>query len=181
MANFGISVGTLIGGASAPLQYPFINGFWPSWASIEFRFAIAGGAPSAPNPSLQSIDYKITTERKKTRGTNVKPFGKTRGSADFTCKIKMLLHEWNLLAQALAQQSTSGSSFGTVYFNLQVQYAEANMAIITDTILGCTLDSSEQSSSDGVEDIMVESELNPLDILRNGLSVSDQPLGATQF
>jgi hypothetical protein len=181
MANLGINTGTLIGGAGQPLQYPFVNGFRPSWASIEFRTALAGGAPSAPNPAFQSIDYKATTERKKTRGTNVKPFGKTRGTADFTCKIKMLLHEWNILAGQLAQLSTTGSAYGTVYFQLQVQYAEANMTIITDTIIGCTLDTAEQSSSDGVEDIMVESELSPLDILRNGLSISDQPLGAPNF
>lgn len=187
MANLGVNIGVLQGGLTAPLQYPFVNGFRPSWASIEFKISIAGGAPGSAIIGMQSIDYKISRERKKTQGTNVKPLAKTRGKVDFTCKIKLLLAEWtNLIAQLAAQDPTGNNAYGDVFFQLNVKYAEANMAIINDTILGCTIDSAEQSSADGSDDIMVESELNPLDILRSGpngvgLSISNQVLGAPNF
>jgi hypothetical protein len=182
MGNLGINLGVLVGGIGAPIQYPFINGFRPSWASIEFAFAFSGGTASAPNFALQSIDYGITRERKKTRGTNVDPLGKTRGMIDYKCKIKMLLAEWNVLINQLGQQDPTGNfAYGDIFFQLTVQYAEPNTNLITDVIQGCTLDSSEQSSSEGADDIVVESELSPLKILRNGQPMSSQPLGAPNF
>jgi len=158
-----------------------INGFRPSWASIEFKFNLTGaGAP--PMVAMQSIDYKMTRERKKTRGTNVNPLGKTRGTIDYTCKIKLLLAEFNLLIGQLGQLDTTGNNaYGDVFFELDITYSEANLPIVADTVQGCTIDSVEQSSAEGAEDIMVECELSPLLILRNGQPMSNQPLSAPNF
>lgn len=181
MANLGVNVGVLVGGVGAPLQYPLINGYRPSWASIEFKFNLTG-AGSAPNYAMQSIDYKVTRERKKTRGTSVYPLAKTRGSVDFTCKIKILLAEFNQLIGQLGQLDPTGNNaYGDVAFELDVSYTEPAFTIVTDQILGCTIDSVEQSSSEGVEDIVIECELAPLQILRNGQPISSVPLAAPQF
>lgn len=176
MANFGINIGALIGALGAPIVYPFINGFRPSWASLEFRF---GGAL---NYSVQSINYKIERTRKKTYGTNTEPLGKTRGFVDYTCKVKMLLAEFNqLIAQLGNQDQTGNNAFGDVFFNIDVSYSEANSNLIADKIIGCTIDSVEQDSAVGAEDIVVEFETAPLKITRNGQQMSSQTLGAPQF
>jgi hypothetical protein len=175
MAN-NFNIGSLTGALGAPILYPLINGFRPSWASIEFQWG------STINYALQSIDYKAVRTRKKTRGTNVDPFSKTRGSADYDCKIKVLLSESDAFMAQLAQQDPTGQgAYGDVFFMVTVKYAEPSMAIITDTILGCTIDSIEQSSSEGVEDIVREHELSPLLILHNGRRMSSQLLGAPQY
>jgi hypothetical protein len=178
----GVDIGLIIGGSlSGAINYPLINGFRPSWASAEFKFNLTGSG-AAPNYSMQSADYKLTRTRKKTRGTNVNPLGKTRGSIDYTCKIKMLLAEWNALAGQLAGLDPTGNNgYGDVFFTLHISWADPASVIIEDVILGCTLDTAEQSSSEGDDDIVVESELNPLLILRNGLPMSQQPLGAPQI
>ncbi len=183
MANLGINLGVLVGGIGAPIQYPLVNGFRPSYASIEVSFAIAGGIGNAPNFAIQSIDYGITRERKKTRGTAVKPLGKTRGTVDFKAKFKMLLQEFNLFIAQLGQADPTGNNaYGDVYFQTTLQYSEqAAGLLVTDTIVGCTIDAVEQSTSEGADDIVVECELNPLDILRNGQSISSQTLGAPNF
>lgn len=184
----GIDIGLLSGGLQSPLGYPLINGFRPSWASAEFKFNLTGSG-AAPNYSIQSVDYKATRERRITYGTNVNPLGKTRGKITYTGKIKMLLAEFNSLIAQLASLDPSGNQgYGDVFFSLHISWTDPlpNPAtgigsLTEDVLMGCTIDSVEQSSSEGAEDIVVESELSPLLILRNGLPMSAQPLGAPQF
>lgn len=184
----GFDVGVLTGGLSDPLGYPLINGFRPSWASVEIKFNLTGSG-AAPNYAIQSVDYKATRERKATYGTNVNPLGKTRGKITYTAKVKMLLAEWNNLIAQLGQLDPTGNQgYGDVFFSLHISWTDPQPNILTgignlveDILIGCTLDSAEQSSSEGPDDIVVESELTPLLILRNGLPMSSQPLGAPQF
>jgi hypothetical protein len=179
MANtFGIfqNAATGLSPLGQPLQYPLINGFRPSWASIEFNIA------GILNYSIQSAEYKATRTRKKTRGTAVNPIAKTRGSIDYDCKVKMLLAEsMQLLAQLGSVDPTGNNAYGDIFFTMTVQYAEPNSNIITDTIMGCTVDTVEQSSSEGVEDIVIEHDFAPLLILRNGQPMSSTSIGAPQF
>jgi hypothetical protein len=176
MANLGINAGVSIGGIGQPLQYPTINGVSYSWASIEFKFA------GAPIVTVQNIDYKITRERKVTYGTNVNPLRKTRGRITYEAKAKILLPELNGLLQALGEQDPTGNNaYGDVFFGTTITYTENGFATITDSILYCTIDSVEQSTSEGVDEVAVEINLNPLLILRNGQPMSSIPLSAPQF
>jgi hypothetical protein len=175
MANFGIGGGFALG-LGIPLQYPNVNGFAYSWASVEFRFS------GAPIVTVQSIDYKAVHRRKQPFGTNVNPLAKTRGQIDNTCKVKILLAELDQFLGALgALDITGNNAYGDVFFVTTVKYAEFGAPIIIDTLNGCTVDSVEQSSSEGVDAIMAEMELNPLQILRNGRPMSSQLLTAPQF
>ena len=74
MSNFGIGFGGGFGlglVVGNPLQYPNINGFSPSWASIEFKFA------GSPIVTVQSIDYAPSNDSKEVYGTNPNVPGQT--------------------------------------------------------------------------------------------------------
>lgn len=174
MANFGLglSLGLSIG---TPLQYPLINGYAYSWASIEFKF------DGSPIITVQSIDYKVTRNRKQPYGTNVNPLAKTRGQIVNEGKCKMLLQEGDNLLGALSLQDITGvGAYGDVFFDVDITYAEGTN-IIADTLIGCTIDEVSESPSEGVDAIMVEFNLAPMQILRNGRPMSSQLLTAPQF
>lgn len=176
MANTGINIGALVGGVGAPISYPTINGVSYSWASIEFKFA------GAPIVAVQSIDYKITRERKVTYGTNVNPLRKTRGKIQYEAKAKILLPELNEFLAALGNADPTGNNaYGDVQFEVDVTYSENGFSTISDKIMFCTVDAVEQSSSEGVDEIVREINLNPLMILLNSQPMSSIPLSAPQF
>jgi hypothetical protein len=173
MANLGIGLSL---GLGIPLQYPLVNGFSYSWASVEFKFN------NAPIITVQSIDYKITNDRKQPYGTNPNPLSKTRGKITNSCKVKILLLELDGFLGALAQNDPTGNNaYGDVFFEVDVTYSENGVGVIADTILGCTVNSVEQSSAEGPDALMVEMELQPLQILRNGRPMSSAILTAPQI
>lgn len=179
--NFGVGIGLGIGaqigfGTGTPLQYPLVNGFSYSWASIEFAFA------SSPIITVQSIDYEVTNEIKWVYGTNPNPLSQTRGKITNTAKAKMLLAEFNLLVSALGQNDPTGNNaYGDVFFDVNVTYSETGNNVISDTLRSCRVLTAKQSSAEGPEAIMVEFDLNPFQILRNGQPMSSAPLSAPPF
>lgn len=179
MSNFsiGLGIGAEIGfGTGTPLQYPLVNGFSYSWASVEFKFA------GSPIITVQSIDYKVTNEVKWVYGTNPNPLAQTRGKITNSGKCKMLLAEFNVLIASLgANDPTGNNAYGDVFFDVDITYAEAGNNVIGDTLRGCRITSVEQSSAESADAIMVEMELNPTKILRNGQPMSSAPLAAPQF
>lgn len=181
MANFGIGLG-LAFGIGIPLQYPLVNGFAPSWASIEFRPQVLGGAPLPVVQTIQSIDYSVKNNSKEVLGTNPNPISVTRGQIANTAKCKMLLYEMNQFLLALAAVDITGlGAYGDVFFDVQVQYAETGGPIITDTLHGCRVYDVSQTSSVGPDAIVCELDLRPLQILRNGMPMSSAQLSAFQF
>ena len=177
--NFGVGLGfsaQLGFGLGLPLQYPLVNGFAYSWASVEFKFA------GSPIITIQSIDYKISNEAKQLYGTNPNPLATTRGKITNSAKCKILLAEGQALISALGQADPTGNNaYGDIFFDTNVTYAEAGNNVISDTLRYCRIYSFDQASAEGPEAIMVEFELNPLVILRNGQPMSSSPLGAPQF
>jgi hypothetical protein len=181
MANFGIGIG-LNFGVGIPLQYPLINGFAPSWASIEAKPQILGGAPLPVLQTIQSIDYEPGNNSKEVRGTNPNPLAVTRGEISNTGKFKILLYELNQFLLALAAVDPTGNgAYGDVFFDLQVQYAESGGPIITDSLRGCRIYKVSQSSSIGPDAIVKEVDLRPMQILLNGMPMSSAVLSAIQF
>lgn len=179
--SFSLGAG-LSFGTGQPLQYPFVNGFAPSWASIEFQPQIVGGNTLPVIFTIQSIDYEVSNDSKQVYGTNPNPLAVTRGQISNTGKCKMLLYEFNAFVQQLANADPTGNSaYGDLFFNITCQFSEAGGPIITDQLLGCRCYKITQSMAQGAEAIMVEIELRPLQILRNGLPMSSAVLSAPQF
>ena len=179
--TIGIGAG-LTFGVGQPLQYPFVNGFAPSWASVEVRPQILGGAQLPVIVAMQSIDYEAANDSKEVRGTNPNPLAVTRGEIANTGKCKLLLYECNQFLNALGNADPAGNfAYGDVFFDVQVQYSEAGGPVITDSLRGCRVYKVTQTAAVGPDAIMVELDLRPLQILRNGQPMSSAVLSAPQF
>jgi hypothetical protein len=179
--TIGIGAG-LTFGVGQPLQYPYVNGFAPSWASVEFRPQILGGAPLPVIVTVQSVDYEVSNDSKEVRGTNPNPLAVTRGEVLNTGKCKMLLYEFNQFANALGSADITGNNaYGDVFFDVQVQFSEAGGPVITDSLKACRIYKVTQTMSVSADAIVVEIDLRPLQILRNNQPMSSAILSAPQF
>jgi hypothetical protein len=163
---------------SAPILYPTINGVRHSWASVEFKIAgqIIYGC--------KTINYSRKRNRTQARGFSPDPIGKTRGFNEYTADVEMYLAEFNYLQgvlqsqAALQQQATNGNGYGDVFFQVTVMYTENGFDQITDTLNGCTMDSTEVGMSQSAEALVRKFELSPLKIIFNGQDDLVVPLTA---
>ncbi len=153
---------------STPIQYPLTNGVRHAFSSIELKIngLIFVG--------FKSINYTRTRSRGLARGNNPDPLGKTRGTNEYKADCEMFLAEFNLL------QSTLGAGYGDVSFPILVTYTENGFDTITDTILNCTVDSTDASNSEGSDPTVRKFELNPTKILFNGIDDLAVPQGGVQ-
>lgn len=159
---------------ATPIQYPLTNGFRHSWASIEVKAA-------GQIFYVTAVNYSRKRNRTMVRENHPDPTGKTVGSNDYSADIEMLLSEFNALQAALillANQAGLNGGYGNVMFSVVVQYSENGLDTVTDTILGCTLDSTEASNSEGTDPSKRKIELNPLKILYGGQDDLATPLQA---
>jgi hypothetical protein len=149
---------------TTPLQYPLVNGVRHSWASIEAKVA-------GQTFYITSVNYARKRNRTMVRVNHPDPIAKTRGSNDYTADIEMLLAEFNafqtiLIAQANAAGLNGG--YGDVAFQVVVSYTENGLDTVTDTIIGCTMDSTDASNAEGTDASKRKMDLAPLKILYGG-------------
>lgn len=154
------------------LQYPLVNGVRHSFASVEVK--VAGQIFFAT-----SVNYSRKRNRTMVKENHPDPVGKTRGSNEYSADIEMLLAEYNALQALLisqAQQQGLNTGYGDVFFTVVVTYTEAGMDTVTDTISGCTMDSTEASNAEGTDPSKRKFEMSPLKILFNGVDDLSSPL-----
>jgi len=159
---------------ASPISYPLVNGTRHSWASVEVK--VAGQIFY-----VTSVNYSRKRNRTIVRENHPDPTAKTRGSNEYSSDIEMLLSEFNSLQAALIQQANQqglNGGYGDVFFQVVVSYSENGLDTVTDSILGCTLDSTEASNSEGTDPTKRKFELNPLKILFNGQDDLATPLQA---
>ena len=159
---------------ATPASYPLTNGYRYAWASIEVK--VAGQVFYAT-----AVNYSRKRNRSLVRVNHPDPIAKTRGSNEFSADIEMLLSEFNALQAALIQQANQqglNGGYGDVFFQVVVQYTENNLDTITDTITGCTLDSTEASNAEGTDASKRKFELNPLKVIFGGQDDAAIPLVA---
>jgi hypothetical protein len=163
---------------TTPIAYPLINGVRHSWASVELK---VGGQIIY---GVKSINYSRKRTRVMARGFSPDPLGKTRGVNEYTADIELYLAEFNYLQavlQALAatqQGAANGNGYGDVFFQVTSMYSENGFDQITDTINGCTMDSTEVGQTQSADPLVRKFELNPLKILFNGQDDLAVPLTA---
>jgi len=150
------------------VKYPTINGTVYAYASIEIK------AAGQVIPVAKSINYSRTRSRGMARGNNPDPYAKTRGSNEYKADIELYLNEFNNLVDLLG-----GAGYGDTTFSILVTYSENGLDTVTDTILGCTLDSTEASNAEGTDALVRKCELNPLKILFKGKDDSANPIKNT--
>lgn len=157
-----------------PIQYPAINGVRHSWASVEVKVG-------TQIFYVTSVNYSRKRNRTMVRENHPDPVAKTRGSNDYSADIELLLAEFNALQAALiaaANAAGLNGGYGDVFFSVVVQYSESGLDTVTDTILGCTLDSTEASNSEGTDPTKRKVDLSPLKILFAGQDDLATPLKA---
>lgn len=159
---------------TTPAQYPLVNGTRHSWASVEVK--VAGQIFY-----VTSVNYSRKRNRTIVRENHPDPVGKTKGSNEYSADCEMLLSEFNNLQAALINQANQqglNGGYGDVFFQVLVQYSENGLDTVSDQILGCTLDSTEASNSEGTDPSKRKFDLAPLKILFAGQDDLAQPLQA---
>lgn len=154
---------------STPIPYPYINGVRHSFASVEFKFngLIFTG--------IANMNYSRTRSRGLVRGNHPDPMGKTIGENEYSAEVELYVAEWNLFQASLGNK---GKGYGDAFFTATCVYSANGFDMITDTILGCTMDTTEASLAKGVDGLSRKIQLNPLKILFNGLDDLAVPLAA---
>lgn len=154
------------------ISYPITNGVRHSWASVEVK--VAGQVFYAT-----ACNYSRKRNRTMVREHHPDPVAKTRGQNEYSADIEMHLSEFNALQNALiaaAKQQSLNGGYGDVFFTVVVQYAEANLDTITDTLQGCTMDSTDSSNAEGTDPSKRKFDLAPLKILFGGQDDLATPL-----
>lgn len=159
---------------ATPIQYPFVNGVRHSWASVEVK--VAGQVFY-----VTSVNYSRKRNRTIVRENHPDPVGKTKGSNEYSGDIEMLLAEFNALQAALialANQAGLNGGYGDVFFQVIVQYSENGLDTVTDSILGCTMDSTDAGNTEGTDATKRKFDLAPLKVLFGGQDDLANPLQA---
>lgn len=153
--------------APTPIPYPFLNGVRHSFASVEFKFngLIFVG--------IASMNYSRTRTRGLVRGNHPDPLGKTIGENEYSADVELYVAEWN---QFQASLGNAGKGYGDQFFTATAVYTANGFDLITDTLLGCTMDTTEAALAKGTDGLSRKLQLNPLKILFNGLDDLAVPL-----
>lgn len=160
-----------------PVQYPLINGYGHSWASIEVSITCDSTGKTldlATAQGFSSINFKRTRSRSKAWGPHPKPLFKTRGQDDFTASIKFYLAVFNFMVL----DTLGGAGYGDRFFTLTIKYLENGLDPVKVEIRGCTIDTDGADNAKGTDATEVECDLSPVDIIFNGVQDVDNPLAA---
>ncbi len=151
---------------TAALAIPLVRGVRHGFSSIELKM---NGLLFV---GFKSINYSRTRTRSQVRGNSPDPIAKTRGENDYKCDCEVYLAEWNLFQKQLKD------GYGDVFFNILVTYGENGFDTISDEIIGCTMDTTESSNSQGPDALVRKMEFSPLKIKFDGIDDLAVPLVA---
>jgi hypothetical protein len=146
--------------------YPIINGFVPSFASVEIKLAGTSGAMSLPG--VKSINYKDALSISKVYGNSPRPQGRTRGQLAATGSIEFYRDMWDAATLLLSGGGAWG--FAEKSWVIPITYAETLYRTTCDTLIGVRVHSPDTSPSEGTEALTVKCELDIMQIEWNGFS-----------
>ena len=150
------------------LPYPLINGYEPSFASIEVK--IAGSGLVIPLPGIKAINYNDKLARAKIFGNSVNPQGRTRGQVTPGGSIEFYRRQWGEASALLSSNGLWGVSEQS--WSISVMYAEVGMPVVVDLLEGASIINPDSSNGEGTDAAIVKCELDLMGILWNGVSRS---------
>lgn len=152
-----------------PIQVPNTTGVIRSFGHI--RLNIAG---LNFNGGFKSIKYGRTRKRDNVMSNSPDPVGKTLGENEYKCSV-VFLFDWymNFIQQV---NNNLGPGYGDQPMTIFVNRVGAGLTQYQDTILGCTIDSTDVSDESGTKELTREVEMGPLKILFGGLEDLQTPL-----
>lgn len=157
---------------SVPLQYPSTSGPRTSFQHAELKIA------GIPFVGFKKFDYSRTRSREMIYGANADPIGKSLGQNEYKASCEVYVPEWNNFLDALA---LAGVGYGDQFFDVTITYNASGFAVFTDTLKGCSIDSTDAPNGQGTAALTRTFELNPLKILFGGNDDNDSPLGVSSL
>lgn len=145
-------------------DYPMINGFAYSWASVKIKI---DGADAI---MIKELSYKHKVDRAKVRGAGMKPLGETRGEYEAEGSLTLTREGWDQLRNKL------GNGYMEKRFGISSSYAEEGQPTVTDELSGVKISEVENKPKQGTDGLEVTLELSVMGILEGGLN----PLNATR-
>jgi hypothetical protein len=152
-----------------PIQVPLTNGVVRSFGHARLEIAgleFTGG--------FKSVKRSRKRERELPYSNSPDPIGKTLGENKYQCSAVVYYDWWANLIQTV--QSVYGAGYGDQNFLIFVSYVGRNLNTYTDTIIGCTLDSTEADDAAGVSALTREIDFAPVKIYFNGFDDLEDPL-----
>ena len=141
-----------------PIEYPLINGDRYDFASIVFH--INGDVVLG----VKEISYKNSRERGELRGTSPQKLGRTRGTYKAEASATLFRREFDELIKKL------GDGYMEIVFPITISYANDEQPLVTDTIVGCTINEDDHSNSSGTDPTEVKLTFDPMYILLTGVA-----------
>lgn len=146
-----------------------INGFAPSWSDIYVKI------DDDRYYGILEISYGDKRARSKLygMGKHHAPRGRTAGKYEpDEGSMKMDLPAAHALREALAAKASDGKSFGSVEFQIVVQYADGENTR-THTLHRCTLAGVTSAHAEGPDALVEDLPFDVLHIDRDGLTLYD--------
>lgn len=150
------------------LAYPDFNGFRAGFQSVVLKI------DKQEFVGFKSVEGERTRERTKVYGANADPIGKTRGKNDYKFTVEVYVAEFKTF-----MTDHFGAGYGDVQFSCEVDITENGYDTQTYQILGCTVDSSQFSFSEGTDALTQKVEFNPTKIVFNKVDDNARPLGGS--
>jgi hypothetical protein len=143
--------------------YPDINGIRTSFVSL---FC---GVDALPLIGIKSINYRVTHERAKIRGTSAHPIGRTRGQVDYEGDIEVYQAEWyKFLLPRLSNLGLVG--YSETSHTVTCAWAEeaSPLDIVQDTLVGVMFDADDIAAAEGPDAATVKATMNIMRIIKDG-------------
>lgn len=146
-------------------DYPVIGGHWVSWAEASFGISIPDGEDLTVL-DISSVKWTSKLEGADVFGAGPNKRGRTIGQANFEGELAMYFDAAQRLKRALAAKSQTGKRYGTIPFDLTINYSpiDGDGTIATVLLQGCRITSAGTDMSSGSADALVVT--MPLSILR---------------
>lgn len=139
-----------------------VNGIAYDWSSIEFKFGVGSVNENSELVQITNIGYGETRESKLNYGRGSQPVSKGFGNVSVQGKMKISMNEMRRLINA----SANGKVQNLPAFDILISYKPGvgDAIIVSDTLNGCTIDSTNFDLNQNDMDIEIEVNLNPFNI-----------------
>lgn len=149
-------------------QYPMVNGYEPSFSSIEVT--LASNSLVLPVPGIKAISYQDPLTRATIYGNSVSPIGRTRGQLKPAGSIEFYRRTWSTVLEALTGNGLWGFSEQT--WTISVTYGEVGFTPTVDVLTGVSFHSPDSSNTEGTEASVIKCTLDLMGILWGGANKS---------
>lgn len=163
-----------MGAGVAPIQVPLSNGVVRSFGHVRLQIAgidFTGG--------FKAIKRSRKRSREMVRSNSPDPVGKTLGENEYQCSAVMYFDWFMNCIQTI--EANFGTGYGDQPFLIFVSYVGFNMITYTDTIVNCTVDTTEADDQQGIQALPREVEFNPTKIYFGGMDDLEDPLIPNPF